>query len=136
MQRREVRRRAGWKKRWRQKRRQLRRWVVIAAKAYAASRDQAILQGRTEQLAGGLAILGAVAVAGPVLSALSETFFKSGAEGVVDFAHAGGFAYAGAAATFVPGYLYFKATFSDIPDAWNQYYISVGNCAAPVSDMQ
>jgi hypothetical protein len=87
-------------------------------------------------VAGGISILGTVAVAGGIFSTLSQGFFKSGVEGAVDFAHAGGFAYAGSAAAFVPGYLYFKATLSDIPKAWNQYYANMTSCAASVPNTQ
>jgi hypothetical protein len=75
----------------------------------------------------------AVAANGLAIPVLNNKFFKGGVEGFVDFLHVGGFAYAGSLASFVPGYIYLKATLHDIPRAHDQYNEDLIHCAAPVA---
>jgi hypothetical protein len=50
---------------------------------------------------------------------------------VFDTLHAGGFAYAGSLATFVPGFLYVKGIL-DQAQAYDRYSASMVSCAAPI----
>lgn len=96
----------------------------------ASTRNSAILNGRAEQAVGGLLTLIGVGTAAYSLPALGEGFFNEGAAGLVDFAHAGGFAYFGALGPLGAGVGVFGKGSYDVANAWNQYYANTISCAA------
>jgi RHS repeat-associated protein len=96
-----------------------------------ANRDQVITNARIAQVVGGLSIELAIFANAQTIPALNGVFFKNGVEGAIDFAHAGGIAYAGSLATFIPGYLYVRGTI-DVAKAWDQYNEDMANCAGAV----
>jgi RHS repeat-associated protein len=98
----------------------------------ASTRNSAILNARGEQAVGGLLTLIGVGTAPYVFPALGEAFFNEGAAGLVDFAHAGGFAYFGALGPFGVGVGTFGKGTYDVANAWNQYYANTISCAAAV----
>jgi hypothetical protein len=98
----------------------------------ASTRDNATLNAREEQAAGGLLTLAGTAVAYYSLPALGEAFFNEGAVGVFDFAHAGGLAYIGAVGPFGAGIAIFAKGTQDVANASDQYYANTIHCAAAV----
>jgi hypothetical protein len=96
----------------------------------ASTRNSAILNARGEQAVGGLLTLIGVGTAAYSLPALGEGFFNEGAAGLVDFAHAGGFAYFGALGPLGAGVGVFGKGTYDVANAWNQYYANTISCAA------
>jgi RHS repeat-associated protein len=98
-----------------------------------ATRDNAISNARGVQLVGGLLTLAGTAVAWYSLPTLGETFFNDGLACLFDFAHAGGFAYFGAAGPLAAGIGIFGKGTYDVANAWDQYYANSIPCAAAVS---
>lgn len=96
----------------------------------ASTRNSALLSARGEQVVGGLLTLIGVGTAAYSLPALGEGFFNEGAAGLVDFAHAGGFAYFGALGPLGAGVGVFGKGSYDVANAWNQYYANTISCAA------
>ena len=87
---------------------------------------------------GGVSIELAIFANAQAIPALNQVFIaplkEGGAEaavGAFDLAHAGGFAYAGSLATFIPGYLFYHGT-RGVANALNQYNVDTMNCAGAV----
>lgn len=80
---------------------------------------------------GSLTLIG-VGTAAYSLPALGEGFFNEGAAGLVDFVHAGGFAYFGALGPLGAGVGVFGKGTYDVANASNQYYANTISCAASV----